>query len=175
MGYSSQIAGLILIFLPATQAVFSPFMGRLSDRVAAYKLASAGMALCVLGLFMFAFVSVTTPLVYVIVVLIMVGFGFALFASPNTNVILSRVDKSEYSIATSMNSTMRTIGQSFSMAIVTIIVGATLGSGTLNDAAPADLVRTERICFLVFTAICALGIFMSLKRGSTSEDKHRHK
>lgn len=165
MGYSSQIAGLILIFLPATQAIFSPFMGNLSDKVAAYKLATAGMTLCVVGLFMFSFVSVNTPLAYIIFILLIVGFGFALFASPNTSVILSRVSKKDYSIATAMNSTMRTIGQSFSMAVVTVIVGICLGNAELSTVGDASLASTERICFRVFTVICFFGILMSMKRG----------
>lgn len=46
MGYSSQTAGLILIAQPLMMALFSPRMGRLSDRVAPYKLATAGMLIC---------------------------------------------------------------------------------------------------------------------------------
>lgn len=164
MGYSSQTAGLILIFMPVVQAAFSPVMGKLSDRVPPYKLASAGMGLCVLGLILFAFLSVTTPLWYVIMTLIIVGFGFALFSSPNTNAIMGCVDRADYSVANSILATMRTVGHSSSMAIVTIVVGFTLGTTALADSTPAMLILTMHKCFYIFIVLCVAGVFMSLKR-----------
>lgn len=164
MGYTSQTAGLILIFMPAVQAFFSPVMGKLSDRIQPYKLASAGMGLCVAGLVMFSMVSVNTPLWYVIMSLIVVGFGFSLFSSPNTNAIMSCVEKPDYSVANSILATMRTIGHSSSMAIVTIVVGMNLGTKGLTEAGPEVLVNTMHKCFHVFVILCIVGIFMSLKR-----------
>jgi len=164
MGYSSKYAGLILIFMPVVQAAFSPVMGKLSDKVPPYKLSSAGMGLCVLGLVLFSFLSVTTPLWYVIMTLIIVGFGFALFSSPNTNAIMGCVDRADYSVANSILATMRTVGHSSSMAIVTIVVGFTLGTTALADATPAVLIGTMHKCFYIFIVLCVVGVFMSLKR-----------
>jgi len=164
MGYSSRTAGLILIFMPVVQAAFSPVMGKLSDKVAPYKLASAGMGLCVLGLVLFSFLSVNTPLWYVIMTLLIVGFGFALFSSPNTNAIMGCVDRADYSVANSILATMRTVGHSSSMAIVTIVVGFTLGTTALADAAPDVLIGTMHKCFYIFIVLCVIGVFMSLKR-----------
>jgi multidrug resistance protein len=164
MGYTSQTAGFILICMPAVQALFSPAMGKLSDRVAPYKLASAGMALCVAGLGLFALIETDTPLWYVIMALIIEGFGFALFSSPNTNAIMSCVGKNDYSVANSILATMRTVGHSSSMAIVTIVVGINLGSLGLDEAGPKVLVDTMHKCFYVFVVLCIIGVFMSLKR-----------
>ena len=164
MGYSSQAAGLILIVMPAVQAAFSPLMGRLSDRIPPYKLASAGMALCVVGLVLFSMLTVTMPIWHIIVTMIIVGFGFALFSSPNTNTVMSCVNKEDYSVANSILATMRTVGHSSSMAIVTIVVGLNLGDMGLAEAPPAMLVSTMHKCFYIFIVLCVAGVFMSLKR-----------
>ena len=164
MGFSSGTAGLILIVQPAIQAMFSPAMGRLSDRIPPYKLASGGMGLCAAALAMFYFLSETTPLWYIFLTLAAAGFGFAVFASPNNNAIMACVEKEEYSLANSVLATMRTVGQSSSMAIVTVVVGVILGSSALDQSEPAKIVETMHISFAIFFCLCVLGIFLSLKR-----------
>lgn len=164
MGYGSQIAGLILISMPLVQALFSPMMGKLSDKIPPYKLASAGMGLSAVGLIMFVLVGTATPLWMVIGILVISGFGFALFSSPNTNAVMACVEKKDYSVANSILATMRTVGHSSSMAIVTIVVGFTMGTTALGEARPEELVHTMHICFIIFVALCVCGVFMSLKR-----------
>ena len=163
-GYESQVAGIIMVSMPIVQAIFTPYMGKLSDRVKPYKLASLGMAICAIGLVLLAFVGENTSLAFVIVALVIAGFSYSLFSSPNTNAILSLVQKEEYAIANSILSTMRTVGQSISMAVVTIIVGVTLGNVALEHSSPADLVKTMHIMFVICVIMCVAGVFLSLQR-----------
>jgi len=163
-GFDSQISGLILISQPLMMAILSPYTGRLSDRVSPFKLASFGMALCALGLFSFIFISEHYSLPLIIVNLIVVGIGFAFFSSPNTNAVMACVEKEDYGVASSILATMRSIGHSTSMAIVTFIVARQMGNITLKEAEPKLLVETMHISFIVFTCVCAAGIFISLKR-----------
>ena len=164
MGFGSQISGLILISQPLMMAILSPYCGRLSDRVSPFKLASFGMGLCALGLFSFIFISEHYPFPLIIVNLIVVGIGFAFFSSPNTNAVMACVEKKDYGVASSILATMRSIGHSTSMAIVTFIVAQQMGNTTLAEAEPKLLVETMHISFIVFTCVCAAGIFISLKR-----------
>ena len=164
MGYSSQVAGFILIAQPLMQALFSPMMGKLSDRIPPYKLATAGMSFCVVGLSLFAMVGIETSIIFVIGALMLSGFGFALFSSPNTNAVMSCVEPKDYSIANSILSTMRTIGQSSSMAVVTIVVGTKMGSQALTEANPAVLVNTMHTIFAIFIVLSIIGVWMSMQR-----------
>lgn len=163
-GFDSQIAGLIMVSMPLMQAIFTPRMGKLSDRVEPYKLASAGMGICVLSLFGLSWITPGTPVVVVMLLLATAGFSFALFSSPNTNAIIAEVSKEDYASANSILATMRTMGQSTSMAVVTIIVGLILGKVSLEAAAPADLLRTLHMALRTFMALCAVGVFLSLQR-----------
>ena len=166
MGYTSQVAGIILVCQPIVMAIFSPFAGRLSDRLSPHKIASLGMAICALILFLFAFVNEETPLWVIIVGLMSIGLGFALFSSPNTNAVMACVDKQEYSIASSILATMRSIGHSSSMAIVTVVIGAYMGNIGLADATTGQLVHTMHTAFGIFTVLCLVGVPLSLSRGA---------
>lgn len=164
MGYSSQTAGLILIAQPVVMAVLTPKMGKLSDRYSPFKLSSGGMACCGVGTLMFVFVSADTSLPYIIVALMITGVGMALFSSPNTNAILSCVEKKDYGAANSVVNTMRSIGQTLSMVIVTIIVTLMLPGMQLEAAGKDNLVSVINVSFIVFAAMCFAGVFLSLKR-----------
>ena len=163
-GFDSQIAGIVLISQPLVMAILSPYAGRLSDRVSPFKLASIGMALCTVGLLSFIFISENYPFALIITNLIVVGIGFAFLSSPNTNAVMACVEKEDYGVASSILSTMRSIGHSAIMAIVTFIISSQMGTATLNDAEPGQIVETMHIAFIVFTIVCAVGIFISLKR-----------
>lgn len=165
-GFSSQTAGIILIVQPLLMAVFSPYMGRLSDRISPYKLATAGMGLCAVSLALLSFINTGTSVAVIVVILCFAGCGFALFSSPNTNAVMSCVDKSSYGVASSVLSTMRNIGHAMSMVLITITVNFNLGDIALAQADPEDLISTMRIAYAVFTAVCAAGIFCSMKRKS---------
>jgi EmrB/QacA subfamily drug resistance transporter len=164
MGFGSQISGLILISQPLMMALLSPYCGRLSDRVSPFKLASFGMGLCAIGLFSFIFISENYPFPLIIIDLLVVGVGFAFFSSPNTNAVMACVEKKDYGVASSILATMRSIGHSTSMAVVTFIVSTQMGNATLTEADPGLLVKTMNISFTVFTCVCAAGVFISLKR-----------
>ena len=164
MGYSSQTAGLIMIFQPLIMALLSPVAGRLSDRFSPFRMSSLGMALCAAGPFMFIFTGLQTHLVFIIAALVVTGLGFAMFSSPNTNAVMSCVEKEDYGVASSILATMRSIGHTFSMVIVTITVTVLASDMALADV-PADvLIKVIRVSFIVFTAICIAGVFISLKR-----------
>jgi MFS family permease len=90
-GMSPREAGTILVIQPLAQAVLSPFCGRLADRYPAERVATAGMALCALGLGVAATISAATSMAILVIMLGLLGTGFALFASPNTSAIMGSV------------------------------------------------------------------------------------
>lgn len=164
LGIPSSRAGLILITMPAVQAVFSPLMGGLSDRIRPAVLASTGMGICALTLLLFSRISESTPLAAVMFALCLTGLGFAFFSSPNTNAILSCVDARDYGVTNSIVATMRTYGQSSGMAILSVITVAVLGSGSLETSPAADILRMMHTAFLIFAGLSILGLFFSLAR-----------
>ena len=69
-GLQPVVAGLLLVTPPAVMTLFSPFAGRLSDRIEPVVVASIGMAVTTLGLFFFIFLGDDTSLALIILNLI---------------------------------------------------------------------------------------------------------
>ena len=170
-GYSSQTAGLILIAQPIVMALLSPGMGKYADRIAPWKLATGGMGIITAGLLAMTQLGKNTPLAVLIGLLLFVGIGFAMFSSPNTKAIMSRVAPKDYGVANSITATMRNMGQSVSMAIVTIVMGIYLGSSTLQNARTSTLLHSMKVSFIVFVVLSAAGTLMSMKRGGSDQKK----
>jgi len=166
-GFAADISGLILIFQPVVQAALSPVAGRLSDKKPPSNIASLGMACCAAALAMFVFLDESTPMAYIIGGLLLTGFGIAFFSSPNSNVILSSVSNKDYGIASSLNSTARTFGQVIGMALLTIIIHITIGNVPIANVGADALIRDMRVSYIVFSAICVVGVLISLQRRKT--------
>lgn len=163
-GFDSQTAGLILITSPVFQTILSPAAGRLSDRYSPFLLACAGMAISAAGIFAFIFISDRYPMPLFIAALVVIGIGFALFSSPNTNAIMSCVDRKDYGVASSVTATSRSIGHTLSMAVVTAVMAVTVGNVTLEHAPEESILFAMRISFIIFTLLSAAAIFFSSRR-----------
>lgn len=165
-GFDASLSGFILISQPLIMAVLSPLTGRLSDRISPYKLASLGMAFCAAGLVALGFIRPDYPLFLLVVVLVLIGIGFALFSSPNTNAVMSRVPPKDYGVASSVLATMRTIGQSSGLATISFIFAIRVGNIPLHSVPTGMLISAMSLAFLIFSAVCAVGILCSMSRKS---------
>lgn len=158
-------AGIILITQPVIMALFSPLAGRFSDKTEPQYVASAGMALLTVGLGIFCLLDNDTAYAIIVGNLAMIGLGFALFSSPNVNAVMSSVEKKHYGVASSTLASMRMIGQMFSMGIVIIIFSIFIGSAKISPANQDAFLLSSRTAFILFSALCFIGIFASLSRG----------
>ena len=162
-------AGIILIAEPAVQALFSPLAGRLSDRFEPRIIASLGMALNVLGLVPLMFIQSDTSIHYIVLCLIVLGVGFALFSSPNVNATMSAVENKHFGIASATLSTMRLVGQMFSMGITMLVFAVILGNSPLVQVNNPLLLKSTQIIFFILDILCCAGIFASLARGKVHQ------
>ena len=163
-GMTSQWAGVILITNTVIMTVLSPFVGRISDRHSPFKMSAAGMALCAAALGLLSFLSEDASLAWIIMILALSGVGFSFFSTPNTNAVMSCVEREDYGVSASILSTMRSIGHTAGMSVVSAVVGIYIGSGSLKGAGTEVLMKTFHISFFIFTLLCILGIFMAGKR-----------
>ena len=172
-GLTPQVAGVVLISQPIMMAIFSPLAGRLSDKIEPRVIASTGMALTTVGLILLSFVGNNTVLVFIVISLMILGFGFALFSSPNMNAIMSSVDRRFYGIASGSVGTMRLLGQMLSMGIATLIFALFIGKAQITSDYYPALIQSIKVALIVFSCLCAVGIYFSLYRGRLRKDEHR--
>ncbi len=158
---SPKEAGLVLITQPILMALVAIFSGRLSDKINPRWLASSGMAISVIGLFLLTLIEHETSLSYIVTALGILGFGFGLFSSPNTNMVMSSVERRYYGIASATVSTMRTTGMMFSMAIASLSVHVFVGNQKISDVNIESFIHSSKVVFGVFTILCIVGVFSS--------------
>lgn len=166
-GMSAREAGMLLMLQPVTQALLSPLCGRLSDRYPAARVATGGMFLCATGLAFAAGLDQQSALPSVGLVLMFLGLGFALFSSPNISIIMGSVEPRYLGIASSLNSSVRTLGMMGSMTIITIIFSVTMAGHAVTVETIPQFLTSMRIALLLFCVICLAGIFCSSARLTT--------
>jgi EmrB/QacA subfamily drug resistance transporter len=158
-------AGLVLMAQPVMMAMFSPFAGKLSDRVEPRLLASTGMGITALALLLLTRFDAGTSLGSIIACLMILGFGFALFSSPNMNAIMSSVEKRYFGVASGSVATMRLLGQMISLGIVTLIFALLIGREPITPERHAAFLESVRWALLIFCGLCVCGVYFSFSRG----------
>ena len=160
-------AGFVLMSWPVTMALISPLAGKLSDHHNPGVLASIGMAISAVGLVMLCFLTPQTSVAFIVAVLLIMGAGFSLFSSPNSNAIMSSVEKRQLGNASGMLGTMRNVGQTFSMAIALMLLALYMGNEKINPGNYLQLMNSMKVGFIVFSILCFAGIFASLARNKS--------
>ncbi len=163
-GFSPRDAGLVLMVQPIIQACLSPIGGRLADRYSAGLVATVGMALCVAALWLAAAIGTTTSLTGIIAVLVFLGLGFAFFSSPNTSVIMGSVERRHLGVASAMTGTMRTLGMTVSMIVITVTFSLIMGEHPVSPETTPQFMRSMKLDLFGFGLLCVAGVFMSLVR-----------
>jgi EmrB/QacA subfamily drug resistance transporter len=164
-GLTPMVAGFVMIAHPVVQTILSPVAGRLSDKMEPRVVSSIGMGLTTLSLFSFVFLGNETPLIVVIIALIVLGAGFALFLSPNSNAIMTSVDKRYYGVASATMSTMISGGQTLSMGITMIVMSIVIGRVAVTPEYYPAFLTSVQITFGIFSFLCCCGVIISLLRG----------
>ncbi len=165
-GLTPRQAGFVMVVQPICMALCSPAAGRLSDRIEPRIVASWGMAVTGAGLLFFARIDAGTPMSVIVAGLSVFGVGLALFSAPNTNAVMGSVEPRSYSLAAALLATMRVSGQTLSMAIVMLLFSVLIGQSRIGPGNLEQLARSFRLAVYIFTALCVLGVFASLKRGN---------
>lgn len=165
-GLSPRDAGAVIIAQPLIMAFFSPIVGKLSDKIQPRYFATAGMAMCTIGLGMLSFLGSTTPIWIVVAILVWVGLGFALFSSPNMNTIMSSVERRQYGQASGLAASMRVFGQIISMSVVTLLFSLNFGNQSVEDVSDTVFLQAMQWGFIIFTIIGLPGIYFSFNRGN---------
>ncbi len=174
-GFSPIEAGLLLTPVPITMALVAPLSGAASDRFGPRILASAGMAIMVLGFLSLTQLSVDFTLPDLVWRLVLLGVGQGMFMSPNSSAVLGSVPRPRVGTASGTLAQMRVNGQAVGIALSGAIVATRLPVhlAELGGGIPTAAVRSAALAgaihdaFVVAALVCCVGIVTSLVRGSS--------
>ena len=167
--FNPQTAGLVLVCMPAVQAMLSPLAGRLSDKISPQILASAGMFLTTIGLSFLTFLEQDTAIWYILLSLMILGIGLAFFSSPNTNAVMSSITARNYGVGSATLATMRQIGNMISMGITMLLFAVYIGRVEITYEYYPVFVTSMKTAFIIFAVLCFGGVFASLARGKVKK------
>ena len=169
-GWNAQMSGLILIITPIIMAIMAPNSGKLSDRIHPQKLAALGIGIAAIALLILTFLNASTPLYFVVIAMVLQGIGMGLFSSPNMNAIMSSVPPKDAPTASASQATMRTIGQTMSLGLLTLIFAWIMGNLPLSTQYASLIVNSSQIICAICAVACVISVFASLI-GIKSKDK----
>ena len=183
-GLGPQTAGLFLIAQATPMALLSPLSGWLSDRFGSRVLSTLGMGIVSVGLLLFSELNAASSGSDTVLRLVVVGVGFGLFSSPNTSAVMGSVRQDKLGVAAGTLGTMRFMGQSIGLALLGMVMAATLPSQALlavfagltsqGGLTVSEFVVGMRDFFLIAAGIGAIGTLASTTRGrentSNAED-----
>lgn len=86
------------------------------------------MLFVTIALFILVFLNKSTSLYVIALAMILQGLGYGIFSSPNTNIIMSSVKLEDTPVASVSVTVMRVVGQTMSLAMLTIIFAVIMGN-----------------------------------------------
>ncbi|MFX1365094.1 MAG: MFS transporter [Promethearchaeota archaeon] len=187
LGISPAITALFLLPTTITMASIAPLSGRFSDKWGTRILTTLGMVIMAIGYIILSIFIRFLPIIYILITQFVVGFGIGLFSSPNNSAIMNAVEPKDHGIAAGTLSTMRVVGQSISVALLSAILTLFIPLSILNPilsnstlitdpTAKQEFVIGMQILLIVSSIICLAGAFLSFMRGKkTLNDKNDFK
>jgi EmrB/QacA subfamily drug resistance transporter len=168
-GLPPRLAGLVLLCQPVMQVVASPLAGRLAERFAPEKLATAGMLASSAGLLACAAtIGPDTPLWLLGLELAVIGTGFGLFITPNSTAIMGSVPKRQFGLASGMVASMRTLGMAVSMTSVTLVFALLMGEAAIGPGTLPAFLTSMQAGLTAFAVYSCLGVILSFLRRKKS-------
>ncbi|MDO5851373.1 MAG: MFS transporter [Methanobacteriaceae archaeon] len=161
LGMNSQTAGLYLIIPSALMAIMSLISGSLSDKIKGEKLTGTGLLIVSIAFLILCFLNETTPLYIILIAMFLQGIGYGLFSTPNTNLIMSTVPPEEVSKASASVSTMRLIGQTISLGILTTIFAIIMGNVPIVPEYYGLLMTSSQTACIIATILCVIATVIS--------------
>ena len=128
---SESVTGLLMTPWPLATALVAPLAGRLSDRFAPERIASAGLLTLGLGLVSFTLLAPQPANADIVWRVALCGLGFGIFQSPNNRVIIGNAPRERSGGASGIQSMGRTLGQALGAVAVALIFSVSRSSPTL--------------------------------------------
>jgi EmrB/QacA subfamily drug resistance transporter len=181
LGYSPLEAGVR--FLPSTLmiVIIAPIAGRLTDRIGARWLITAGLSIVALALYGLTRITADTTYVDILPGFIGMGAGVALTMSPMSTAAMNAVEVSKAGIASGLLSMMRMVGGSFGVAATGALFqarahGLTPGDFAADPVGARDtfvnaLAHSMRLSAAVAAVGAVVGATMIRSRQTRSREK----
>ncbi|SFT65938.1 MFS transporter, DHA2 family, multidrug resistance protein [Kosakonia arachidis] len=136
-GYSTLTSALLFTAWPVGIILVAPHAGRLADRYAPAKIATAGLLLFAVGLLLLALLPQNAAAWDISLRGLICGMGFGCFQSPNNREMLASASREHSGYASGVLAIVRTFGQCFGAALVGVMLALCAPTGAIEQEALA--------------------------------------
>ncbi len=153
-----------------------PYMGRLSDRLGARVLATAGILMMLVTIFIYVFsLNASTSFYLIVLATIISGIGASMFFPANSSAVMANIDGDAYGAASGILRMMSNIG-TLGSYIITITVASLavsrsvafsvfIGTSDLTGNISAEFLSGVKAVFITSAIILAIAALLSALRG----------
>ena len=174
-GLSPWSASLYLIPGYVLGATIAPFAGRLSDRLGARVVASAGLVLQALGILIYSTLALGSPLFVVVIAAVVNGAGSSTFVPANNSAVMASAPQRAYGIASGLLRTFSNVGMVSSFAVALLVASLSiprqlafaifLGVGEISGGLSQAFIEGMHSALMASISLLAVAIFLSVLRG----------
>jgi len=170
LGYSYELASLMLVVPGVAMLITCPVAGSLSDRFGSRPLCIAGAGVAAVVFFGFAAMTTTIALPLVVASLALLGFARGIFLVPNSRLILDHSPNDKKGAASGIMKAPSNSGITFGVVFFQVAFAETILAGEavaeLEDAFTlpvVSLVPGFHAAFVIATALCVIAMVFSWK------------
>jgi MFS family permease len=134
LGESAATAGVVLLVLPLSLAVISPFGGAISDRIGTRITTSAGASLLLIGGLLMLPLDQDWTTTHVTIRLALMGAGAGLFAGPNQAAVMAATPLRTMGMVSGLSGIGRTLGFALAPALATVLWTGEMTTSAMRPA-----------------------------------------
>ncbi len=176
LGFTPFYASLLLVPGYVASGIMAPYMGRVSDKHGARVVATAGIALQILGVMVYLLLGPSSPDYLVILGSLVTGLGGAMFWPANSSAVMAHAEQRRFGIASGLSRLFSTMGMMGSFIVVFVVASLSIPryeafqifvgtSAKLTGSVAAAFITGMRFSFIAMMAILAVAGAISLARG----------
>ena len=174
-GLNPLDASVLLIPGYLISGLTGPYMGRLSDKLGARHVTTAGLILMLSSIFIYlAILNSTTPYYQIVIATIVSGIGVSMFFPSNSSAVMSSAPSNNYGVASGILRSLSNIGTlcSYLMTVTVASIAVSravafrifLGTSDLTGNISNEFVAGMHAVFIIAAIIIVIAIIFSALR-----------
>jgi EmrB/QacA subfamily drug resistance transporter len=174
-GLTPLDAALLLVPGYVLSASLSPLAGRWADRWGAWRFATGGIGLMIVGILLYGQLAADTPLVLIALITLVTGLGGALFWPSNNKAVMADAPPDQYGAVSGLLRTLTNLGTIGSYTLVITIAAAVVpryvafqvfvtGRGLIGHVSSTFLSALHDAFYVMGLVLLVAAVFSVLRR-----------